>query len=527
MDASYLNNNVNAALSEAVTSMAVLSPDDPVEFLGQYLLKFVERKIAAESSSKDSEGVESKLAEFMIKEKAKDDVASEEVAKKLEKQSQFESFLKALHSHKTKEDAMDSAVAFMESDLKIPAAYVGVKKVLGEAETLYYLSASPSQVNVTKGKKLPKPSADEGEEGPVERLGISFEAFKLPEVPEEEPEELEEGAEAKPPKPAPKMSPVVIDNAMREKRCKFFGIPKLGAFVACPFEYSSVDHETGCTNVPADPDAGVAGGYQMNPVKSHFVIGFDSVGCYRLFSTEEIDKVNLIGEELCLVFAEVEEVISAQQLEFLNSDKLDTSAAKITDIMAKIPGIEEGAAAEAARSLEPPADADPLPEPDHELKAPAVTSEAIVSALCSQLAEDLPAPLATLAEHPMSPGNAGCNVLYILACLATPSTAQDICLDCCGMPSWPAMKEKLMPQIVTLMTSYSPSAATMGINKAVSVASVKATCEAQNLFDSAVYPTNLPVFLLISQWVSKALAARDAAVAYAQEGLQRPIESTV
>ena len=142
----------------------------------------------------------------------------------------------------------------------------------------------------------------------------------------------------------------------------------------------------------------------MNPVKSHFVIGFDSVGCYRLFSTEEIDKVNLIGEELCLVFAEVEEVISAQQLEFLNSDKLDTSAAKITDIMAKIPGIEEGAAAEAARSLEPPADADPLPEPDHELKAPAVTSEAIISALCSQLAEDLPAPLATLAEHPMSPG---------------------------------------------------------------------------------------------------------------------------
>lgn len=85
MDASYLNNNVNAALSEAVTSMAVLSPDDPVEFLGQYLLKFVERKIAAESSSKDSEGVESKLAEFMIKEKAKDDVASEEVAKKVRK----------------------------------------------------------------------------------------------------------------------------------------------------------------------------------------------------------------------------------------------------------------------------------------------------------------------------------------------------------------------------------------------------------------------------------------------------------
>ena len=33
MDAQYLNKNVNGALKEALTSLAVLGPDDPVEFL--------------------------------------------------------------------------------------------------------------------------------------------------------------------------------------------------------------------------------------------------------------------------------------------------------------------------------------------------------------------------------------------------------------------------------------------------------------------------------------------------------------
>lgn len=44
MDAVYLKNNVYAALTEALTSMAVALPDDKVEYMGKYLLKYVERK---------------------------------------------------------------------------------------------------------------------------------------------------------------------------------------------------------------------------------------------------------------------------------------------------------------------------------------------------------------------------------------------------------------------------------------------------------------------------------------------------
>ena len=44
MDAQYVKNNVNTALVEALTSMAVTQPDDPIEFLGKYLMHWVERK---------------------------------------------------------------------------------------------------------------------------------------------------------------------------------------------------------------------------------------------------------------------------------------------------------------------------------------------------------------------------------------------------------------------------------------------------------------------------------------------------
>jgi hypothetical protein len=182
--------------------------------------------------------------------------------------------------------AMDSAVAFMEAHMNIPSAYVAVKRVSGETESLYYLSASPSAASSVRGKKLTKASAEEAgdEENPVERLGVSFEAFKLPEVPEDEAAEPEEGAEPLPPKAAPVPSPLIIDNAMRDKRCKFFGIPKLGAFVACPFSYETLEHEAGCAFTPADPDAGTAEGYALKKIPVQFIVAFDSVGAYRLFT---------------------------------------------------------------------------------------------------------------------------------------------------------------------------------------------------------------------------------------------------
>mmetsp|Transcript_22428 Transcript_22428/g.29086 ORF Transcript_22428/g.29086 Transcript_22428/m.29086 type:complete len:114 (-) Transcript_22428:1381-1722(-) len=44
MDSSFLKETVGAPLIEALTSMAVEQPSDSVEYIGNYLLNYVERK---------------------------------------------------------------------------------------------------------------------------------------------------------------------------------------------------------------------------------------------------------------------------------------------------------------------------------------------------------------------------------------------------------------------------------------------------------------------------------------------------
>jgi hypothetical protein len=44
MDAKYLKTNVDEALTEALSSMAVSQPDDPIEYIGNYLLQWVARR---------------------------------------------------------------------------------------------------------------------------------------------------------------------------------------------------------------------------------------------------------------------------------------------------------------------------------------------------------------------------------------------------------------------------------------------------------------------------------------------------
>lgn len=61
MDALYLKNNVYTALTEALASMAVALPDDKVEYLGKYLLKYVDRK-------KIKEEVDLSLQDILLRE---------------------------------------------------------------------------------------------------------------------------------------------------------------------------------------------------------------------------------------------------------------------------------------------------------------------------------------------------------------------------------------------------------------------------------------------------------------------------
>ena len=292
MDAAYLKKNVMEALTEALTSMAVKIPDDNVEYIGKYLLKYVERKKSQTTAKTDLAKVESNLNEF---ETVLMERSIAEDAKKQEQthvQTKYKRFIDSIQfDFTTKQAAMDAATEFIETNLDIPAAYIAVKKVVGETETLNYISASSSQDNV-RGKKLVKPSAEEGDEAPP-RQGISFEAFKLPEVPEEEEaaEEPEEGAEPVVKVP-PKAQPLIVENAMREKRCKFFGIPRLGAYAAVPFSYPTIEHEEGCVMGTAEEGSEAPADYVFNTKPCEFIIAVDTVGKYRTFKVTDISHIS-------------------------------------------------------------------------------------------------------------------------------------------------------------------------------------------------------------------------------------------
>lgn len=262
---------------EGLTAMAVEIPEDDVEFLGKYLLEYASRQRKAEKIQAELLAVENKYADYVTSEEMKAKSAAEKDATASQKANAYSRFISDIQTvFNNKTDMMYSVVEYIEGQMDIPAAYIAIKTTVGENEILNYVVASPSQ-KFMEGKKLAKPPADEGEEAPP-RQGIAFEAFKLPEVPEEEEAGDEETKVAKEP---PKPLPVVIDNAMRDKRCKFFGIPKLGAFAAIPFTYQSVDHENGCIMSAGEEEKPAE--YTINKMPIQFIIGIDSVGKYRIF----------------------------------------------------------------------------------------------------------------------------------------------------------------------------------------------------------------------------------------------------
>lgn len=308
MDAEYLQKNIGSALNEALTSMTIKHPEDEVEFLGRFLLKYSERKSVLEKQKKDLEVVESNLAKYQAVEEEKQQNEKAQAKLTSAAADAYGSFLEALGANNTsKMDAMQSAMDFLENSLNIPAAYLAIKRVAGETETLNYVVASPSQGHVV-GQQLVKVAVDPDAEDQPLRQGLSHDCLKIPEAPEEEAVDEDEDPDAPKAAKAPLVAtPLIVENTMREKRCKFFGIPKLGAFVAVPFSYQSLDNENGCVlnaggdegDAPAPAAADEEGGeegaaaaraapagpsYQLARSKAEFVIGIDSIGKYRLFT---------------------------------------------------------------------------------------------------------------------------------------------------------------------------------------------------------------------------------------------------
>lgn len=406
MDAEYLKLNVFDALTEALAAMSAAVPDDKVEFLSKYLLAHVERKKLLTTKKSDNAAAEKEYEKELRENAAAAVVALEKEREADEEKAKFRRFLDGFQAVSTnKEVAMANVTDFISSYLEIPAVYVALKKTIGENEFLYFSGANRGQEFLI-GKKILKYVYDpEDPEAPA-RQGVSFECFKVPEVPEsDEPEEDEDGNPIpKPPPPVPQ--PLIIENVMRDKRVKFFGIPKLGSYVAIPFSYQSLDHENGLLPRPpveetpegvteekepteddeADKDLPptepiVKSPYVQSKVTQDVMIGIDNIGKYKAFTPEQIFVVQQLGTELLEVFQSLEKSLIDKQVDFLDGQK--SLSEQVAQVLAKTAD-EETQLLSAPEPVDEPAPIAPV-----EPAPPAVTDDGDGE---EKEAEDIPEP---------------------------------------------------------------------------------------------------------------------------------------
>eukprot|EP00605_Chrysophyceae_sp_TOSAG23-4_P002033 GSChrysophyteH1.ASY1.ANO1.2251.1 assembled CDS len=509
MDAAYLKKNVNDALTEALASMAVGMPDDKVEYMGRYLKSYCERKRAQAKLKEEAGEAESKWAAYECENDEKKAALQAKEDEKNAKLDKLTNFLMELENNAlTKQDVMDQVTAFTAEYIGVPACYIGTRKTINEVDTLYYYSANDDQKPKVVGQKLTAPTG-EGEDDAPQRQGVTFEAFKAPEAPEvEAPEDAPEDW-SPPPPPGPQ--PLVVENCMRDTRCKFYGIPKLGSFLAVPLNFNSSDHAEGIVQGEAPAEEAPPIWIAQKTVAQSLVLCCDTVGRYRAFSKADIDTVKTIGDKLISVF----EVIENRQFEGQSAylDGAEGQAEKVAELVAPLAEEEAAVIAAVNEELNPPAPEAAEGEEPAAVVPPAETLVALktsVAALKVQTGAfagaDLSALLNGMASHVLPPAAAVTNLLYTASLLCgIGESAKDLY----GEITWNNIVTKCIPSLGASMASFDAETV-----DATVLGDVKAFVEANGVLPGE-YPPTCAICTALSQWVSKAIGAADASAAHA------------
>lgn len=253
MDAAYIRETVHMPLMEGLLAAVISNPIDKVDFLGNYLINYIQKKnddILKQKEINNAEELAKLEKIYELNEIREIELKKQADEMKLQK---FHSYLTYdLMKFSNKQEIMNSICTFASEHLLIPACYIAERKINDDKDILEYIAANPSQSAIVLGKSIQNSSTDVEV---AERSGISFEAFKMKEIDLEAitndedidgEEEVEDGDEEKMPKKAFKPRPLIVDNVMRDKRVKFFGASKLGSFFAIPLELQSSAYEGGC-----------------------------------------------------------------------------------------------------------------------------------------------------------------------------------------------------------------------------------------------------------------------------------------
>lgn len=258
VDHAYLRQTVAAPLTEAMARLAAAQPEDPIEFLGNYLLKHVANEVAKQQQQQDAgrpSGGALSITELSAP------AMDKELAHFLAQES---SLAVQLQSETNVAKLLQRYVEWLSTALGAEEAYIGRKEVdAAGVPVVHFVTSSRRPSSVTVDKTV------------TEEKGITFDAFK-----EIEADPAATDADGNPLPPSlPKF--IHIENVLREPRMKFFGVPKLGAYLTRAVQYKSYLHPEVFND--GNPE-------ETNALEQWMVVSVDSMGQARAFTEVEIES---------------------------------------------------------------------------------------------------------------------------------------------------------------------------------------------------------------------------------------------
>lgn len=284
----YLSTVVAAPLTEAMAQLAVLQPEDPVEFLGNYLLKFVanevERQQQEERGKQQQQPLSSTATASSTPRPKADAIHDPTEQVRYSTSICMYSRLKLTRccfGHKTKlmernmhmqlqneptvSRLIQRFLQWLCETLNAEEAYLGRKcvDVTGQSLVHWVASSHVTSPSVTIDKFV------------TEEQGITFDAFR--EV-EDSAAPVDEDGNPLPPA-VPRF--LHVENVLREPRMKFFHVPKLGAYLTRGLKYKSFLHPDVINE--ANPE-------EPNIKDEWLAVSVDTMGQARSFTQREIES---------------------------------------------------------------------------------------------------------------------------------------------------------------------------------------------------------------------------------------------
>ncbi|GMF13857.1 unnamed protein product [Phytophthora lilii] len=344
LDQAYLREAVGAPLTEAMAQLAILQPEDPVEFLGNYLLKHVanveaQQQLQKRKENQQQSGMPQRAAGItgIGSEQQPNELAWEQF---LEEEQQVQA---QLHSQPSVAMVFQRLLEWICSTLGAEEAYIGRKCVDPQGNSVvHFVASSKHPESVVVDKFVAQPS-DEGDEETVRRgVGVAFDVFKeMAPVGEDGSPAVD--AESNPLSAAPPKF-VHVENVLREPRVKFFGVPKLGALLTRAGQYKSYLHADVLNE--SNPE-------EPNVLEQWLVFSADTMGQARAFTRKEIDRFRHATELFLTTLEEKERALYMKDYERrVSSDEpllrefLVAFAAQVAvqeeNLATQLPGPQEG-----------------------------------------------------------------------------------------------------------------------------------------------------------------------------------------